>query len=92
MSFKRREPVAVGQSEIEDDGIVGIDLEGRARIAAEADRIDGEAGPRQRRAQDLGDANFVLYHQKSHVHYLAARDEGAGCLRSTANTASLGQF
>ena len=68
--FQKRQPVTVGQPEIEDDGIVGVDLKGRARIAAEANRIDSEAGPRQRWAQDLGDANFVLDHQESHVHYL----------------------
>ena len=68
--LQENEPVAVGQPEIEDDGIVGVDLEGRARIAAAAHRIDGKAGPRQRRAQDLGDANLVLDHQESHVHYL----------------------
>ena len=47
-----------------------VEIGDRARVAAEANRIDGEAGPRQRRAQDLGDANFVLDHQESHVHTL----------------------
>ncbi len=64
------QPIAVGQAEIENGGVIGPDLQRSARIGAKSDCVHREAGTRQRRAEDLHDAHFVLNDQEPHVRHL----------------------
>src|SRR5262249_52234703 len=65
--LQKREPVAVRQAEIEDGGVVWVGGKGRLGFAKEPNGVDGKARARQRRAQDLGDANLVFDDQEPHV-------------------------
>ena len=61
------EPIAVGQPQVQNHGVVRREREGLASVGAPAHRIDRKADPLQGCGQNFCDPSFVLYDQEAHV-------------------------